>query len=85
MAVAERPETFVALRGGTRRFRSPAPVRGRGVDVDRLDCHACGADIDWRQAIEQICVDCPACGAVTTSLSPALPDPAGRGRRATTA
>jgi hypothetical protein len=65
MAVADRPETFVALRARHEAFRIASDfVRGPGVDVEHLDCHACGAAIDWRLAIEQICVDCPACGAV---------------------
>jgi hypothetical protein len=65
MAVADRPQTFVALRARHEAFQiASAVVRGHGVDVERLNCHVCGADLDWRLANEQICVDCPACGAV---------------------
>ena len=65
MRVVERPETFVALRARHEAFQiATAVARGNGVDLERLNCRACGADIDWRLANEQICVDCPACGAV---------------------
>src|SRR5687768_2557279 len=65
MAVADRAETFVALRARHEAFViATAVVRGGGVDVEQLNCHACGRDIDWRNANEQICVDCPNCGAV---------------------
>jgi len=65
MAIAHRPETFVALRARHEALRiAEAVVRGAGVDVEQLNCHSCGAELDWRCAIEQVAIDCPACGAV---------------------
>ena len=65
MAIAHRPETFVALRARHEALRiAEALVRGPGVNVELLNCHTCGADLDWRRAIEQVAIDCPACGAV---------------------
>src|SRR5688500_5874010 len=65
MALAHRPETIVALRARHEAFRiASAVVRGAGVNLEELNCHACGVSLDWKNAIEQVCVDCPSCGAV---------------------
>jgi hypothetical protein len=65
MAIAHRPETFVALRARHEALRiAEAVIRGGGVNVEQLNCHSCGADLDWKRAIEQIAIDCPSCGAV---------------------
>ena len=39
-------------------------IRGGGVNVEQINCHSCGAELDWRLAIEQVAIDCPSCGAV---------------------
>ena len=65
MAIARRPETFIALRARHEALRiAEAVIRGAGVDVEQLNCHTCGGDLNWRDAIEQVAIDCPACGAV---------------------
>ena len=65
MAIAHRPETFVALRARHEALRiAEALIRGDGVNVEQLNCHSCGAELDWRLAIEQVAIDCPSCGAV---------------------
>jgi hypothetical protein len=65
MAIAHRPETFVALRARHEALRiAEAIIRGGGVNVEQLNCHNCGGDLDWKNAIEQVAIDCPSCGAV---------------------
>ena len=65
MAIAHRPETFVALRARHEALRiAEAVIRGGGVNVEQLNCHTCGAELDWKHAIEQVAIDCPSCGAV---------------------
>jgi hypothetical protein len=65
MAIAHRPETFIALRARHEALRiAEAIIRGGGVNVEQLNCHTCGADLDWKSAIEQVAIDCPSCGAV---------------------
>ena len=65
MAVAHRPETIVALRARHEALRiAQAVIRGAGVDVEQLNCHACGTDLDWRNPTGHVATDCPACGAV---------------------
>ena len=65
MAVAHRPETFIALRARHEALRiAEAVIRGGGVNVEQLNCHTCGAELDWKRASEQVAIDCPACGAV---------------------
>ena len=65
MAIAHRPETFVALRARHEALRiAEAVIRGGGVNVEQLNCHTCGAELDWKNAIEQVAIDCPSCGAV---------------------
>ena len=61
---AHRPETIVALRARHEAFRiASALFRGGGVDVEQLNCHACGQAIDWKKAAEGAAfVDCPSCG-----------------------
>ena len=64
MAIAHRPETIVALRARHEAFRIATSLfRGGGVDVEHLNCHACGQPIDWRTAADgEAFVDCPSCG-----------------------
>jgi hypothetical protein len=65
MAIAHRPETFVALRARHEALRiAEAVIRGGGVNVEQLNCHTCGAELDWKNAVEQVAIDCPSCGAV---------------------
>jgi len=65
MAIAHRPETIIALRARHEALRiAEAVFRGGGVDVEQLNCHACGAGLDWKHAVEQVAIDCPSCGAV---------------------
>jgi hypothetical protein len=65
MAIAHRPETFVALRARHEAMRiAEAVIRGGGVNVEQLSCHSCGAELDWKLANEQVAIDCPSCGAV---------------------
>ena len=65
MAIAHRPETFIALRARHEALRiAEAVIRGGGVNVEQLNCHTCGTDLDWRSATEHVAIDCPACGAV---------------------
>jgi hypothetical protein len=66
MAIAHRPETFIALRARHEALRiAEAVIHGSaGVNLEQLNCHTCGAELDWRHAIEQVAIDCPGCGAV---------------------
>ena len=65
MAIAHRPQTFIALRARHEALRiAEALIRGGGVNVEQLNCHNCGAELDWKNAIEQVAIDCPSCGAV---------------------
>ena len=65
MAVAHRPETLVALRARHQALRiAEAVMRGAGVDVEQLNCHTCGTELDWRNPSGCVAVDCPSCGAV---------------------
>jgi hypothetical protein len=65
MAIARRPETIVALRARHEALRiAEAVFRGPGVDLDQLNCHTCGTELDWKHAVEQVAIDCPSCGAV---------------------
>ncbi|MEA2709506.1 MAG: hypothetical protein QOF78_2107 [Phycisphaerales bacterium] len=65
MAVARRPETIIALRARHEAFCIASAVfRGAGVNVEQLNCHTCGGELDWKHATEQVAIDCPSCGAV---------------------
>ena len=66
MAIAHRPETFIALRARHEALRIAEAVIHGGADVnlEQLNCHTCGAELDWKHAIEQVAIDCPGCGAV---------------------
>jgi len=69
MAAAGPKPTMTALRATHQAFRIAVDVGYKPVDVERLTCPSCGAEVEWKSlALPWYCYDlpCQRCGAVVT-------------------